>query len=200
VILSVGRLAEEKGFLDLLDAAARLKQRQIAFRLRIFGDGPQRRELERAIDRLGLADRVRLEGVAPHPVILQACAAASVVALASYPGPQRFQDGIANILVEAMACSTPVVSTEYEGSRELLEEGRWGVLVPPREPARLADALQDLLGDPGRQVELGRRGRFRVEQSFDRERNIERIAALFREALAGGGSPPLRGARTRPQN
>jgi glycosyltransferase involved in cell wall biosynthesis len=180
-IVSVGRLTAEKGFLDLLQAAARLAKGGVPFRLRIYGKGPQRAFLERERDGLGLSEIAFFEGVAPHQEILQALARATVVALASYPPPDKNMDGIANVLVEAMACGTPVVSTQYEGSTELLQGGRLGFLVPPRSPQRLAEALQSLLADPLRREELSRLGRQRVEMDFDRERNVESVATLFRQ-------------------
>lgn len=184
-IVSVGRLTPEKGFLDLLQAAALLAKGRALFRLRIFGMGPLRAALERERDRLGLGGVVFLEGVVQHDEILRALAQATVVTLASYPPPDKNMDGIANVLVEAMACGTPVVSTEYEGSRELLEGGRLGALVPPRNPQRLADALRSLLTDPLRREELSKLGRQRVERDFDRERNVESVAALFRQLDLG---------------
>ena len=187
-IVSVGRLTPEKGFLDLLQAAAHLARSSVPFRLRIFGKGPQRSDLERERERLGLGDAVILEGVAPHEEILRALAGATVVTLASYPPPDKNMDGIANVLVEAMACGTPVVSTEYEGSRELLQGGRLGCLVPPRDPERLAEALQGILKDPLRGEELARLGRQHVQSDFDRERNVGSVEALFRQIdLQGGG-------------
>jgi len=179
-IVAVGRLTPEKGFLDLLRAAGILRSEGVTFRLSIFGKGPQHEALERERERLSLGDVVRLEGVAPNAQILEALAEATVAVLSSYPPPDKNMDGIANVLVEAMACGTPVVSTDYDGSRELLEGGRCGLLVPPREPERLAAALKSLLEDTPRQESFSRLGRSRVEQDFDRERNVERIAELFR--------------------
>ena len=191
-IVSVGRLTPEKGFLDLLQAAARLRERGIPFRLRIFGRGPQREELERERARLGLEGVVRLEGIAPHAEVLGAMARATLVTLASYRPPNDFQDGIANVLVEAMACGTPVVTTDYDGSRELLESGRFGVTVPERDPARLAEAIEALLRDPDRRRSLAQAARERVERDFDRDRNIESIARLFRETLGAPDAPAPR--------
>ncbi len=182
-IVSVGRLAPEKGFCDLLEACDLLRRRGAPFRLRVFGEGPHRRRLEDAIERRGLGGSVVLEGAAPHASVLEACARATIVALASYRGPRGFLDGISNVLVEAMACGTPVVSTDYEGSRELLQAGKVGILVPQRDPRELADALERLLRDSALRAELSRCGRRRVEQSFDRETNVEAIASLLSSVL-----------------
>src|SRR5262249_5405535 len=167
-ILSVGRLAPEKGFLDLVKACHLLKRRGVAFRLRIFGDGPLRERLRKEIVRRELESEVKMEGVAAHSRILDACAQATVVALASYPGANRFQDGIPNVLVEAMACGTAVVSTEFDGSRELLEEGACGRLVPRRDPAQMADALEEAPRDPGRPEATVRRAKRRLPTRFAR--------------------------------
>jgi colanic acid/amylovoran biosynthesis glycosyltransferase len=183
-IVTVGRLTPEKGFLYLLEACALLREKKVGFRTRIFGQGPQRAALEREIGRLGLQDSVALEGVVPHARILEALSRATVVTLPSYLPPNLFQDGIANVLVEAMACGTPVVSTDYDGSRELLEGGKSGILVPEKDAPRLATALAEVLLYPSRREEFGRSGRARVERDFDREKNVVRIRDLFREAIA----------------
>jgi glycosyltransferase involved in cell wall biosynthesis len=195
-IVSVGRLTPEKGFLDLVRACDLLRGKGIPFRLRIIGRGPQLQELTREIEQRQLTGPVRLEGVVPHGAVLQAMAGATLVALASYRTPNGYLDGIANTLVEAMACGTPVVSTEHDGSRELLEEGRLGSLVPQQDPAALAEALEKLLQDPRLRRERAAEGRRHVEAHFDRERNVERIAALFRGVLldpSPGRTPGERG-------
>ena len=193
-IVSVGRLTPEKGFLDLLQAAGRLRDRGVTFLVRIFGQGPQREALEREIVRLDLRDKVVLAGIAPHAEILAAMVRATLVTLASCHPPNLFQDGISNVLVEAMACGTPVVTTDHDGSRELLDSGRYGVMVPEGEPARLAEAFEALLRDPDRRRELSRAGRERVERDFDRDKNIQAIAPLFRETLDTAGAPAPRAA------
>jgi len=182
-IVSAGRLAPEKGFIDLIAACGLLRRRGVAFRLRIFGDGPERNRLEEAIRNEKLEECVVLEGFAPHPRILEAAARATVVALASFQSAQKYLDGMANVLVEAMACGTAVVCTSYSGSRELLLEGRAGLLVPQRDPARLAEAIEMLLTRRELREQLQRAGRERALADFVRERNVERIEALFRESL-----------------
>jgi glycosyltransferase involved in cell wall biosynthesis len=184
-IVSAGRLVPEKGFVDLIAACGLLRRRGIVFRLRIFGDGPERSRLEDAIRSEGLDDAVILEGFAPHRRILEATARATVVALASFQPPQKYLDGMANVLIEAMACGTAVVSTSYSGSRELLVEGKAGLLVPQRDPARLAEALEMVLTSPAKREELQRAARDRALADFVRERSIGRIEALFQESLNG---------------
>jgi len=182
-ILSVGRLAPEKGFLDLVRACGLLHRRGVRFRLRILGEGTERSRIAREIARNGIADRSVLEGAIPHPQVLEACARSTVAVLASYRGPEGYLDGISNVLVEAMACGTPVVSTLHPASREFLQEGRLGLLVPQREPEKLAEAVESLLSNPARREELSRLGRHWARTTFDRERNVEAIASLFSSVL-----------------
>jgi glycosyltransferase involved in cell wall biosynthesis len=182
-IVSAGRLVREKGFLDLVAACGLLSRRGVVFRLRIFGDGPERSRLEEAIRNEKLEEIVVLEGFAPHRNMLEAAARATVVALASVQSPNKYLDGMANVLVEAMACGTAVVCTAYSGSRELLLDGKAGLLVPQHDPPRLAEALETLLTRPETREELQRAGRERALADFVRERNVERIEALFRKSL-----------------
>jgi glycosyltransferase involved in cell wall biosynthesis len=189
-IVAVGRLAPEKGFRDLLAASEILHDRGLTFRLRIFGEGPERAALAGEIASRRLGDFTVLEGIAPHGSILDAFARATLVTLASYRSARGFVDGIPNVLVEAMACGTPVVSTDYLGARELLQEGAAGMLVPQRDPGALAGALEALLKDPERRAQFAARGRRRVEEAFDRARNIEPIVELLSNVLVPSSPAP----------
>ena len=140
VILGVGRLHPQKDFGTLLHAFARLRQRCHA-RLVIVGEGDERRFLESLAAELGVAADVDLPGFTPNPYRFMAHAA--VVALSS-----RWE-GSPNVLVEAMACGTPVVATDCpSGPAETLENGRYGALVPMGDPTALADALGRTLDTP----------------------------------------------------
>ncbi len=140
LVIGMGRLTPAKDFPTLLRAFGRLRERRPA-RLVIFGDGEERDRLGALGAELGLGDFVTLAGHTDHPYA--ALAGADVFALSS-----RWE-GFGNVLVEAMAVGTPVVSTDCpNGPREILEDGRWGRLVPPGDDARLAEALDYTLTDP----------------------------------------------------
>lgn len=94
-------------------------------------------------------------------------------------------DGIPVSLMEAMAIGVPVVSCPVSGIPELVEDGRTGLLVPPADPVRLADALERLLGDAGLCARLAEAARKKVEREFD----IARVADRLVEAFAGCGAP-----------
>jgi glycosyltransferase involved in cell wall biosynthesis len=140
VILAAGRLAQEKDFPTLIGAFAELRKRRNV-RLIILGEGALRPELERLTVRLGVADAVAMPGFVSAPQAYMA--EASVFVLSS------IHEGFGNVLAEAMACGTPVVSTDCpSGPSEILEGGRWGRLVPIGDVTALATAIGASLDDP----------------------------------------------------
>ena len=92
---------------------------------------------------------------------------ATVTCLPCIVGEDGNRDALPTVLLEALGCGLPIVSTPVTGVPEILDGGRVGVLVPEHDPAATADALQDLLGDPARRAELAREGRAWAEATFD---------------------------------
>lgn len=175
VILSVGRLSEEKNFAGLIRAFARLRT-PMRLRLAIVGEGPQRAALQALIDELGLGRVVRLLGQRDNPYAYMR--RARVFALAS-----QFE-GFGNVLVEAMACGAPVVSTDCPvGPREVLAGGRYGLLVPPDDPGALAEAIERQVRHADPQVLAAAREH---ALQFTVERSAERYLQLFERLLDGG--------------
>jgi glycosyltransferase involved in cell wall biosynthesis len=93
------------------------------------------------------------------------------------------RDGIPNVLVEAMACGLPVITTPVSGIPEIIKDGINGQLVPPDDPTALADALLRLDGDPLFAQSISTGARETVRERFDGERFARQLAALFREAV-----------------
>jgi glycosyltransferase involved in cell wall biosynthesis len=186
-ILSVGRLVEKKGFPDLINACALLRDAGLAFRCAIYGEGPLEGELRALIDTLGLADAVTLPGACSQQELIPELQRADLFALASFVTDDGDRDGVPNVLVEAMACGLPVVSTTVAGIPELVKTGENGVLVPPRDVAELADALAKLLRDPAERARMARAARRTVVEHFDLHAAAQQIARLFEKAVA---SPP----------
>ena len=133
VVLAVGRLSPEKGF-DTLVRAFALARRQHACRLVILGNGAQREELLRIAVDAGVAADVDLPGFEPNPFPYMAHAGVFVLS--------SLREGLPNVLVQALALSTPVVSTDCDsGPDEILEGGRHGRLVPTNDPEAMAAAI-----------------------------------------------------------
>ena len=139
VVLSVGRLVAVKNFPTLIRAFARVRARR-PLKLMILGEGDERPGLEALRDRLGLADDVALPGHVSNPFPYYARAAAFVMSSSI--------EGFGNALVEAMSAGTPVVSTRCGGPVEILDEGRYGLLVSVGNDEEMARAIESVLDHP----------------------------------------------------
>lgn len=179
LILSVGRLIEKKGFGDLLLACNILRKRGRDFRLEIIGAGPHQALLQNQTEHLNLKDKVKFLGAQPQEVVREALGHATVFALACAVSADGDRDGIPTVLMEAMACGTPVVSTLVSGIPELIETGKDGLLVPPNNPLLLADALDHLLHAPEIREQLAQAARAKMEMHFSIHTSAEQLQGLF---------------------
>jgi glycosyltransferase involved in cell wall biosynthesis len=167
----VARLAPEKDVATLLHATALIVRQRPDFRMEIAGDGICRGELEALTAKLGLTDHVRFLGaVRDVPALL---ARARLFVLSS------LTEGISLTLLEAMARGLPVVATRVGGNPEVVAEGETGLLVSPRDPGALANAVLGLWAQAHDCARMGLAGRQRVEQHFDVRRMVADYEALY---------------------
>jgi glycosyltransferase involved in cell wall biosynthesis len=171
LVVCVGRLCHQRAP-DLAVAALAL-MRTPAVRLRLVGDGEERAAIERQVSALGLTGRVELVGFRSDPA--PDLRAADVVII-----PSRY-DGMALILLEAMACGAAIVATRVAGTSAL--EGA-GQIVPVEDPAALAEAVDALLADPDGRRQLGLAARQRAVEEYSLERSIKGIISLWRNLAA----------------
>ena len=183
-IVAIGRLVEKKGFSDLIDACALLAGRGCSFSCRIIGNGPLKADLLAHIERLGLQERVELVGPRPQSEIIQEVQKAAVLAAPCIVCEDGDRDGLPNVIQEALALGTPVVSTDVTGIPEVVRHGERGLLVPQRDPPALAAALERLLSDSELRIELASRARRFMEAEFNIHHNTARRRALFRAAVS----------------
>jgi glycosyltransferase involved in cell wall biosynthesis len=170
VIVAAGRLVEQKDFATLLRAFALVAQRRAA-RLILLGEGPLRASLEALARTLGVADRIDMPGFRANPLPYLRSAAAVVLS-------SRYE-GFGLVLAEALACGTPVVSTDCpHGPAEILDHGRYGRLVPVGDPESLARAILATLDAPPARQSLCERGAV-----FTIERCAEAYLELFGRVL-----------------
>ena len=141
-LLSVGHLIERKGHHLVVQAVAELQRRGLDVQARIVGEGEERQRLQGLIDSLGLGERVELVGAVPNTELARWYSAADALVLASS------REGWANVLLEAMACGTPVVATDIWGTPEVVQPASGGKLVGRRDGVAFADAVQALLAAP----------------------------------------------------
>jgi glycosyltransferase involved in cell wall biosynthesis len=137
-LLSVGHLIERKGH----DLVIRALSELAGYELLIIGEGPERDALMRLAGRLGVDSRVRFLGVQPHALLPSFYSAADALVLASS------REGWANVLLEGMACGTPVVASNIWGNPEVVRSPDAGRLMAERTPAGLASAVRELFASP----------------------------------------------------
>lgn len=177
--LAVGGLTPQKDHDLLARAAARLRESLPEARIVVVGEGFLRPALEARVRSLGLADRFLLPGFLRD--VRPALAAADLLVLSSD------NEGMAWVLIEALACGLPIVATDVPGVRACVEPDVNGLIVPPRDETALAGALAALLTDPARRRAMGARSRVLAEARFAEADMLAGTEAVLREALAGSG-------------
>ena len=176
VVGTIGRLNAQKGHTYLLQAAERLAERRADIEWVIAGDGEVRARLEAEARLRGLEQHVRFLGHRSDvPEIL---AALDVFVLSS-----NFE-GMCFAVAEALAVEVPVVATDVGGVSQSVVDGETGLLVPPRDPAALADAIERLVDDGDEATRLGSAGRQRVEELYDLSEMAAATERLYARVLA----------------
>jgi colanic acid/amylovoran biosynthesis glycosyltransferase len=183
LILSAGRLIPTKGHDQLIQALALVRGRcSVPFRLRVVGEGPLRRHLERELVRFGMDDVVELVGYVPYMTDrLEAHYREADVFALPLVSDRGQREGIPGALVEAMAAGLPVVSTHHGGVPAVLNHEREGLLVPEGNVGRLADALERLLVDASLRRELGAAGARRAEAELDVAPATRQLEGIYDE-------------------
>jgi glycosyltransferase involved in cell wall biosynthesis len=200
-ILAVGQLTQRKGFAQLVAACEQLHDEGLDFACRIVGDGAEREGLRALVGASGVADVVELCGARSPDEVVDEYHRATLFVLPCVEASNGDVDGIPNVLLEAMACGLPVVSSDLPAIRELITSGTNGVLLPPGDVTALAGALRQLIEDPASRAELGNAGRRTVVDMFDGDMNARRVAeVLWPEHVAevAGVAGATAGATARP--
>lgn len=174
VVGFIGRLAEQKGVEFLLQASADIQTRHPSVKVLIVGDGERRDQLHRLSAELGLRNVI----FAGH----QRDVAAYLHALDVFVLPSLWE-GLPVSVLEAMACSLPVVATRVSGTPEVVEEGITGRLVEPRDAAGLLSAITGLVADAGLRRRMGDAGRRRVEREFSAESMLASTEEVYRDLV-----------------
>jgi colanic acid/amylovoran biosynthesis glycosyltransferase len=176
LVLTVARLIEKKGLVDLVVACG-LLGRGVRLRLEIVGEGPLRSALEETAERAGAP--VTFHGGLPHEQVLDLYRRAAVFCLPCVVASTGDRDGLPTAVLEAMALGVPVVTTAVSGLGELVVHERTGLVVPQRDPVALADALGRLLADGDLAERLALEGRRLIESSFSLEQSVTSLRSLF---------------------
>jgi glycosyltransferase involved in cell wall biosynthesis len=181
-VLSVGRLVAKKGYDVLIRAAAVLRDRGIAFTVRIAGEGVEWPGLQRLVHEFDLGRHVTFLGPLSPAELEAEYRAATVFALACRQLPNGDRDGLPNVVLEAMARGLPVVSTTHGGAREAVDDERTGLLATAEDPVALSLALERLVTQPEFAARLGRAAAVSARERFDRDLLLPAVADAFTEA------------------
>jgi glycosyltransferase involved in cell wall biosynthesis len=186
VVGIVGRMTPQKAHTDFIAAFDLVRRRHPRARALLVGDGPLRGEIEAAARAHRVSDACVFAGVRDD--IPECLAVMSAAALSSH------SEGFPFTVLEALAMARPLAATSVNGVTEIVESGQDGLLVPPRRPDLLGDALASLLDDPVRAAMLGRAGRKTVESRYSLARTIDHLTVLYAE-LTSQSPQTARGAR-----
>ena len=185
-VLTVGYLRWEKGYEYALEAIRRVVDADVAVELELVGDQPggasmssgEHARIMHTVADLELEQHVILRGWEAHDQVSRRLAEADVLLHASVA------EGIPNVVLEAMACAVPVVATDIGGLSEAVRDGVDGILVAPRDPGQLAEAILRLARDPETRARMGAAGRARIEERFTLEAQLQNFLTLYREVAA----------------
>jgi len=182
----VARLEAHKDQPTLIRAAGLLGRRGLEGEVWLVGEGSRRRELEALIAAEGLHDRVHLLGMRRD--VPELVGQLDLFAFATTP-----DEGLGSALIEAMAAGVPVVASDVGACREVLDDGALGLLVPPRDPVALADAIERVRREPEAAAARAERARHKAFEAFDAERMADAYAELL-GLRPGGARSALRAA------
>jgi rhamnosyl/mannosyltransferase len=175
IVLLVGRIVPHKGIEHFIEAAHDVPEAQFL----IAGEGPLLGAMKRLAATMGVADRVRFLGRVSEENLPRVYSACDVFVLPSVSRLEAF--GI--VALEAMATAKPVIIADIPGVREVIENGREGLLADPVNPRDLAAKIRRLLADPEGRRAMGQRGREKVLASFDIEKVTDQIEILYETIL-----------------
>jgi glycosyltransferase involved in cell wall biosynthesis len=180
IVILPARLLWYKGVGEFVEAARLLRQDGVAIRMALVGEPPahNRASVPRSKIEGWVAQGV-VEWWGYQPDMPRVYAGCHIVCLPSYYG-----EGVPRTLIEAAACARPIVTTDSPGCREVVRHGENGLLVAPRAPKALADALRALAEDAGRRLEMGRCGRERAVGEFSLDRVVAATLAVYQRLSA----------------
>ena len=176
-LVAIGRLAEQKGFSLLVEAVSQAAATHPDLHLTLVGDGPLRKDLEKAIAKEGLSHKITLAGWQDEAGVQSALAKAQALILPS------FAEGLPMVVMEAMAAGRPVIATAIAGVPELVVSGETGWIVPAGDAAALTEAIAALARTPQAElIKMGSAARDRVLQRHDIDLEAAKLAGLIHAA------------------
>jgi glycosyltransferase involved in cell wall biosynthesis len=176
-VLYTGRLAWNKGLVDLIKCAKHVLKACPDVSFTLTGKGPAERHVKRLVARMGMDREFSFVGFVDKRSLIRLYQNSSVFVCPSY------YEGLPTTLLEAMACGLPVVATGVGGISEVIEDGQNGFLVPTRSPEALADRIVDLLNTSGLRAQMGRSARKTVEECYSWDKTVARALGFYESIM-----------------
>jgi colanic acid/amylovoran biosynthesis glycosyltransferase len=181
-IATVARLIEKKGIEYGIQAIAKLQQQYPNLKYMIIGEGNFRDRLEHFITELGVENRVELLGWKSQNEVIEILNQSHLLLAPSVTGQKGDQEGIPVAIMEAMAMGLPIISTQYSGIPELVEDGVSGFLVPERDADAIARKLDSLMKNPDLCLSMGKAGRSYVENHYSIKQLIQQLIDIYHQS------------------
>jgi glycosyltransferase involved in cell wall biosynthesis len=176
VVGNVGRFSEQKNPLDWVRVAGIIGRSDPRLHFLLVGDGPLRPQVETQLQEEGIRDRTIVTGLRRD--VSNLMSAMDIFMLSS------LWEGLPRVIPQAMAMGLPVVANQADGTDDAIHDGENGYLCSPGEIEMMAERCQDLICDPLKRLEMGKRGRAYAKKEFDLRRMIDQIEALYEQLLA----------------
>jgi len=176
-IITVGRIVRHKRMGDIITALHKLSLKFPDINLTVVGDGPEKAELERLVERMGMVQQVQFCGSINHNETLELLKTADVFVLNST------YEGLPHTVIEAMACSVPVIATGIRGTDEVIDDGRTGLLLPLDDEQVLVYAIAKLLEDKKLAERLAEQALAVVSEKFRWDNNLVKLEAELEKVI-----------------
>ena len=186
-LLFVGRLVEKKGLEYLIRAMPRILEKHPGVTLTIVGRGPEEAAVRNLCGTLGIMPQVRFFGALPNSEMNALYQASEVLVFPSVVAKDGDQEGFGLVMVEAMGCECAVVATDLPAIRDIIVDGKTGLIVPEKDPEVLADNILMLLENPGLRSSLGHDGRSFVWERYDWRNIAAQYQTFFEELMTDEG-------------
>jgi glycosyltransferase involved in cell wall biosynthesis len=178
LVVWVGRMVSEKGLVYLLEAMREVVKQHANVKLALGGDGPLRDHLQNFVRRTGLQRNIFFLGAINHEEVAEVLSKSSIFVFPS------LKEGMPRALLETMACGNAVVGSNVSGIKDIIKHEGNGILVPPRDPAALADAILTLLKDENLRKFLGQNARELMVKNYNWDKITDKLEEVYCKAVA----------------
>lgn len=182
-IISAGRFVEKKGFIHSIYAIAQLIKKYPQIQYTIIGDGILKKRYQRLIKKLHAENNIKIDGWHTHEEYIDILEKSHFFILPSVTAKNNDQEGIPNVLKEAMAMGLLVIATNHSGNIELIEHGVSGYLVPERDSNAIAYKIKYLLNNPSKWTSIQVAAAHKVRKEFDKEKENDKLERIFYQLL-----------------